>query len=81
MVLLGLAVVVLLVGRAVRAQVNVNVGGLRQGRDGADSSSLQMPTGVARSLTERGIVNAAQLASMSPAEREFFVAVGGGMKV
>ena len=79
-VLVLLVVVVLLMGRTLRKQVWVRVGG------GMGSSPIAaLPTGVARTLTDRGLINAQQLASMSPAERDFFVAavaaqVGEGIK-
>jgi len=89
-VLVLLAAVVVLVGRALRAQIG---GAARPGgdapsrrRDGPrDWAVTPLPTGVARTLTERGLVDAHQLARMSPAEREFFVAtvatrVGEGPK-
>jgi hypothetical protein len=76
-VLLGLAAAVALAGRAVRSRIN---GGsdrrptARAPRVRRDWAVTPLPTGVARALTERGLVNAQQLASMSAAEREFFVA-------
>lgn len=76
-VLLGLAAVVALAGRLVRARIE-NTGERptveRAPRARRDWAVTPLPTGVARALTERGLVNAQQLASMSPAERDFFVA-------
>ncbi len=87
-VFLFLAGVIALAGRALRSRIN---GSSSQGRSGKtprgnrDWAVTPMPTGMARTLTERGLVNAQQLASMSDAEREFFVAtvaarVGEGAK-
>jgi hypothetical protein len=76
-VLLVLAAVVVLAGRFVRSGLGDGAvrgsphnGGTGNGRAWAVTP---LPTGVARALTARGLVNAQQLASMSPAEREFFV--------
>lgn len=77
-VLLVLAAAVALAGRMVRSRLgditvhrtNGNAGG----GNGRAWAVTPLPTGVARALTARGLVNAQQLASMSPAEREFFVA-------
>jgi hypothetical protein len=74
-VLLLLAAIVVVVGRALQARVT---GGSesrqRRARPARDWAVTPLPTGLARTLTERGLVNAQQLASMSAAEREFFVA-------
>ena len=76
-VFLLLAGSIALVGRALRSKIEGGAEGDRgakssQGR--RDWAVTPLPTGVARTLTERGLVNAQQLASMSEAEREFFVA-------
>jgi hypothetical protein len=73
---LVLCVGVVLLGRAVRARVTGDVKPTpsRHGKAGRrDWAVTPLPTGLARTLTQRGVVNAEQLASMSPAEREFFV--------
>jgi hypothetical protein len=87
LVFLVLAGVIALVGRALRSSID---GSDRKREEKApdrnrDWAVTPMPTGLARTLTERGLVNAQQLASMSAAEREFFVAtvaarVGEGAK-
>jgi len=74
-VLLLLAAAVILLGRALRSQVGTgSQAGARRGSPDRQWAVTPLPTGLARTLTERGLVNAQQLASMSPAEREFFVA-------
>jgi hypothetical protein len=77
-VLLVLAAAVALAGRIVRSRLGDTSTYRRQG-NGAEGNGrawavTPLPMGVARALTARGLVNAQQLASMSPAEREFFVA-------
>jgi hypothetical protein len=87
-VFLILAGGIALVGRALRSKLDGSDDRRRDGRaprQDRDWAVTPLPTGVARTLTERGLVNAQQLASMSPAEREFFVAtvaarVGEGAK-
>jgi len=74
---LVLCVGVVLLSRAVRTRVAGDVKlstTARGGRAGRrDWAVTPLPTGLARTLTQRGLVNAEQLANMSPAEREFFV--------
>jgi hypothetical protein len=87
-VFLFLAGVIALAGRALRSRIDGSPSEGRSGktpRGNRDWAVTPMPTGMARTLTERGLVNAQQLASMSAAEREFFVAtvaarVGEGAK-
>jgi hypothetical protein len=87
LVLVGLAAIVVLLGRALRSRVS----GAARESGGASTPRARewavtpLPTGMARTLTERGLVNAQQLANMSAAEREFFVAtvaakIGEGTK-
>ncbi len=77
-VLLVLAAAVALAGRIVRSRLGEGAAhrppGNGAGGNGRVWAVTPLPTGVARALTARGLVNAQQLASMSPAEREFFVA-------
>jgi hypothetical protein len=77
LVLLILAAAVVLAGRIVRSQLGESAPRERQGSGAGGNrrawAVTPLPTGVARALTTRGLVNAQQLASMSPAEREFFV--------
>jgi hypothetical protein len=86
-ILLVLVVGVVLLARALRSQLarRTPPAPARVERSGRDWAVTPLPTGLARTLTQRGLVNAQQLASMSPAEREFFVAtvaarVGEGAK-
>jgi hypothetical protein len=85
-VLVILAVAVVFIGRALKSQVaSRSRSAARRGGTDRQWAVTPMPTGMARTLTERGLVNAQQLASMSPAERDFFVAtvaarVGEGAK-
>lgn len=87
-VFLFLAGVIALAGRTLRDKIDGDGDRRRAGKSPSgnrDWAVTPMPTGVARTLTERGLVNAQQLASMSAAEREFFVAtvaarVGEGAK-
>lgn len=76
-VLLALAGAVALAGRMVRSRLDDSGDHPtvdRTPRPQRDWAVTPLPTGIARALTERGLVNAQQLASMTPAEREFFVA-------
>jgi hypothetical protein len=77
-VLLLLAAAVALAGRILRSRLGDGATSGRQSNgargNGRAWAVTPLPTGVARALTARGLVNAQQLASMSPAEREFFVA-------
>jgi hypothetical protein len=76
-----LAVAIVFIGRSIRGRMT---GALdvrashRPPKLSRDWAVTPLPTGVARTLTERGLVNAQQLASMSAAEREFFVATVAG---
>jgi len=87
-VFLFLAGAIALAGRALRSKIDGSDDRRRGGksaRGDRDWAVTPLPTGMARTLTERGLVNAQQLASMSDAEREFFVAtvaarVGEGAK-
>ncbi len=81
--LLVLGAGVVIFGRMLRAQLSndsANGGPGRanaraaSGRANGSASVTALPTGLARTLTERGAVTAQQLAMMSPTEREFFVA-------
>src|SRR5271166_2783172 len=77
--LLALGAGVVVFGRSLRSELSGGSGARSRGASGrADGSRARgitaMPTGLARTLTERGAVTAQQLAQMSPAEREFFVA-------
>lgn len=49
------------------------VGGPSRSAAAPTTASASLPTGVARTLTSRGLVNSKQLASMSAPEREFFL--------
>ncbi len=87
-VFLFLAGVIALAGRTLRTKIDGEADRRRGGKAPGgkrDWAVTPLPTGMARTLTERGLVNAQQLASMSDAEREFFVAtvaarVGQGAK-
>lgn len=59
-----------------RTRAGVRDGGSIGARSAAAGAPL--PTGVARTLASRGLVNGQQLASMSPAEREFFLSTVAG---
>ena len=80
--LLVLGAAVVMFGRMLRSQLSGDsasaghsgaIGRTASGRSIGSASITAMPTGLARTLTERGAVTAQQLAMMSPAEREFFV--------
>lgn len=83
--LLALVAGVVIFGRMLRSQLSGDAAdghtsavgraaiGRPSGRSNGNASVTAMPTGLARTLTERGAVTAQQLAMMSPAEREFFV--------
>jgi len=80
-ILLVVAALVLVIGKSVRKALSGggSPGGSGRGSGkGRDWAVTPLPTGVARTLTERGLVNAEALANMSPAEREFFVATVAG---
>lgn len=76
-VLLVLGAGVVIFGRTLRSQLSSDPDSRRpsgtSGHMTSSSTITAMPTGLARTLTERGAVTAQQLALMSPAEREFFV--------
>src|SRR5579883_1156977 len=75
---------VAVLSRALRRELTIR--GDSRGRSRRHEETLTpLASGLARTLTERGLVNAQQLANMSAAEREFFVAtvatqVGAGTK-
>jgi hypothetical protein len=76
--LVVIAVAMIFASRALRAQLTLESGGSRHGdritRTAGSATSAALPAGVARTLAARGLVNGKQLASMSPTEREFFLA-------
>jgi hypothetical protein len=72
-----LALGVVMLSRSLRSHIAGDKSPASSGKRTAgrrDWAVTPLPTGLARTLTQKGLVNAEQLANMSPAEREFFVA-------
>ena len=73
-----IAVALIFASRALRAQLTLESSGNRRGdritRTAGSAATASLPAGVARTLAARGLVNGKQLASMSPTERDFFLA-------
>jgi len=76
--LVVIAVALIFASRALRAQLTLESSSNRRGdritRTAGSAASASLPAGVARTLAARGLVNGKQLASMSPTERDFFLA-------